>query len=127
MSEMTFDEMIERIKVHNEIHSKKETQAVLITKALNKAIDLLENLRWHYPSEMDFPEENKPVLVCTKEGKRYVAIRFLLKGEGELAESFGGVYLWKTVPHNSYEGIAHDWDVAAWCSLPNFDEKGKNK
>ena len=66
---MTFDEMIERIKNHNEIHSKKERQAVLITEALNKAIDLLKNQRWHYPSKGELPEivcGSEFVLIVTK-------------------------------------------------------------
>lgn len=66
---MTFDEMIERIKVHTEIHKKKEPQALLITEALNEAISLLENQRWHYPNKGGLPETgdgSELVLIVTK-------------------------------------------------------------
>lgn len=40
--EMTPRDAIWRIKRHNEIHSKKERQAILITEAMNMAIKALE-------------------------------------------------------------------------------------
>lgn len=39
---MTAKEAIRRIKEHNEIHSRKERQAILITEALNMAVEALE-------------------------------------------------------------------------------------
>lgn len=39
---MTIEEVIRRIKKHNEIHSRKERNAVYITEALNMAIKALE-------------------------------------------------------------------------------------
>lgn len=44
-------EAIRRIKEHNEIHSKKERQAVLITIALDMAIEALER---QIPAEIGF-------------------------------------------------------------------------
>lgn len=39
---MTLKEAIRRIEEHNEIHTKKERQAILITEALNMAVEALE-------------------------------------------------------------------------------------
>ena len=39
---MTPQEAIQRIKQHNEIHSKKERFAIYITEALNMAVETLE-------------------------------------------------------------------------------------
>lgn len=39
---MTPQEAIQRIKQHNEIHSKKERFAIYITEALNMAVEALE-------------------------------------------------------------------------------------
>lgn len=39
---MTPNEAIRRIAEHNEIHSKKERQAILITEAFNMAVEALE-------------------------------------------------------------------------------------
>ena len=39
---MTVSEAVRRIKEHNRIHSKKERQAILITEALNMAVEVLE-------------------------------------------------------------------------------------
>lgn len=39
---MTPNEAIRRIKEHNEVHSKKERRAILITVALNMAVKALE-------------------------------------------------------------------------------------
>ena len=39
---MTANEAIRRIKEHNRIHSKKEPQAILITEAMNVAVEALE-------------------------------------------------------------------------------------
>lgn len=42
MIKITASEAIRRIKTHIEIHSKRERQAVLITAALNMAVEALE-------------------------------------------------------------------------------------
>ncbi len=39
---MTAKEAIRRVIEHNEIHSRKERNAILITKALNMAVEALE-------------------------------------------------------------------------------------
>lgn len=39
---MTYQEAIERIKIHNEHHSQQERFAIYITEALNMAIEALE-------------------------------------------------------------------------------------
>lgn len=39
---MTANEAIRRIREHNEIHSRKERNAMLITEALNMAVEALE-------------------------------------------------------------------------------------
>lgn len=39
---MTANEAIRRIAEHNRIHSKKESQAILITEAMDMAIEALE-------------------------------------------------------------------------------------
>lgn len=39
---MKIEEAIYRIKVHNEIHSRKECHAILITEALNMAVESLK-------------------------------------------------------------------------------------
>ena len=59
---MTPQEAIQRIKTHNEIHSRKEHFAVKITKALQMAVEALENQQW-IPVTERLPEPYVDVLV----------------------------------------------------------------
>lgn len=110
---MTFDEMIGRIKVHTEIHKKKEPQALLITEALNEAISLLENQRWHYPSKGELPKTETAasefVLIVTK--TVYGNIRYAI---AYYSKELGFYDVDKTLFKNKLiKG------VVAWQHLPN--------
>lgn len=123
---MTFDEMIERIKIHNEIHSKSEPQSVLITEALNKAVELLERSRWYYPEKNEFPKNGEKVLIVERgNGLRWLATRHEEAVECDPKE---GRYVWWIEPINEYLNDFYDYDVLAWCRLPKRpDEEDLNE
>lgn len=120
---MTFDEMIERIKTHNEIHSKSEPQAVLITEALNKAVELMERTRWHYPEKDEFPENGEKVLIIERgNGLRWLATRH--NENGDRSDAKEGRHVWWIEPVNEYLDDFYDHDVVAWCRLPKRPDEG---
>lgn len=55
---MTYQEAIERIKIHNEHHSQQERFAIYITEALNMAIEALEK---QIPKK---PTKTRSEIVC---------------------------------------------------------------
>lgn len=62
---MTPNEAIRRIKEHNEIHSKKERGfAILITKALDMAVEALEK---QIPKKPDYEDYDAKCPVCGHE------------------------------------------------------------
>lgn len=99
---MTFDEMTERIKAHIAIHKKKEPQAILITEALNEAVILMENQKWHYPSNDDLPKDGEFVLGYTQRGTysvyRFVDGWFELVVIRELRASKKFIVAWRHLP-----------------------------
>lgn len=122
---MTFDGMTGRIKVRTEIHKKREPQAALITEALNEAVGLLENQKWHYPSEGDVPENDEIVLVIPKEtvrGERrcFLAVRFWYEGSDDEIMRYG--YVWEAYPSTSDIIKLSDDDIHAWRYLPELQE-----
>lgn len=55
---MTYQEAIERIKIHNEFHCRQERFAIYITEALNMAIEALEK---QIPKK---PRKTRSEIVC---------------------------------------------------------------
>lgn len=58
---MTPQEAIQRIKQHNEIHSKKERFAIYITEALNMAVEALEK---QMPKKVKMTNDLYPMAIC---------------------------------------------------------------
>lgn len=106
MAEMDYRYAADCIRRHNLIHSKREEQAIFITKALDLAADVLERSSW-IPCNERLPDNNRSVIArynaMYADGihKKY-AVAFFSKFTGKWVEPLTGQHL----------------DVDMWCEIP---------
>ena len=65
---MTYMEAVEHLNQHNKAHQLKERGAVLTTRALDIAIQLLKDSTWHN-ALTDKPSKSGDYLCCTEYGE----------------------------------------------------------
>ena len=106
---MTREEAIKRIQEHMIVHEKKEPRAIYITKALQMAINALEQTKW-IPCTERLPEPKRLVLcyITTGATKTYF-LAFWNDIQNDWEEGIGGCRL-----------LENDlgYEVIAWMPLP---------
>ena len=121
---MEIEEIIERLKVHNKIHSEKEKRAVHITQAIDEAIQILSKSCFHdlKKEPFDLPPLGQEV-VCYYFSQCDDTVTWSKAYRITTHSTNGDFICWKNPDSNN--SIGPDNCIYGWLEIPDFDVKVK--